>query len=128
MSVKIAVGLFCAVALSACDSSTLHTAHTACKLAAPYWKLRDIDPPHRVRAWRVRVGTKDFGSGNSMKADDFYQSLEEFRQLRPTPYVIMSSDPSANCKAVISIAQKIDRHFNCEENYCFYFAERKAGR
>jgi len=108
---------------SACSDQELsyNSTAVACGIDQSTWHVGNISPPNRVLVWHVIVRPAGLEiNGEIFDESSALTAIGRTRSLRPSPYLILSSDGSASCERIRALTGRINQAFNCQVNYCFH--------
>lgn len=124
MQMKLVIILVMLLTMSSCDrsaSSSHGTGEDSCIINDANWHRKEVSPPNRVLVWRIVVRRSELRvNGAEATEESLLDTLAKARRLRPSPYIILSREPSASCDALKALASKMEDVFDCNTNYCFY--------
>lgn len=106
-------------AVTACGKAPNRMTNAECRI--PSWRAEQPDPPNRVafvEFRQVRGGV--VLNGKHMSEADALVVIRRLRDNNPSAYLLLRRNPSEECGNIKSLAQRIDRSFDCRHNYCFY--------
>src|SRR4051794_3258368 len=95
----IRLSLLCVMMLaaSACGSST-SSKPQSCAITGSNWHSGKPEPPYHVIVADVRLVSKGVElNGQPMNEQDLLSQLQKLRELRPSPYLMLSNDPRVSC-------------------------------
>lgn len=84
------------------------------------WHYAEPSPPNRVLVWNVVLLPDTVRvNGYDLNVEGALKRLGETRGLRPSPYLVLSSDGHVSCDEVRRFMAQVEDAFGCDNNYCF---------
>jgi hypothetical protein len=120
MSMTKRCALWSILLLAACNQrSHWERKAASCKISNKDWHYGKIVPVPLVIGWHVSMDSVLKLNGRPMSFTYLLKDISRTKALRPSPYLILTSD-GQNCHQLNIIADQIDREFNCRQNFCYY--------